>query len=357
MTLRPIHRIRSNPGGLIILLLLAVLLSGCSPSYVLRLAVGQLRIQSGSVPVERALEDPSLGAAEKEKLRLVARVKAFGERELGLSRSDNYETVYLGSEPNPIYTVTAALRTRLELVTWWFPVVGRMPYLGYFDPEDAAEKKRELEKEGMDVVIWPAEAYSTLGWFQDPVHRNLLGKDAVDLVETLLHEMTHATLYARGQPAFNETLASVVGKRGALAFLEADFGPGSREALEARALIRDERRFSRFIDDLMTRLAALYSRPLSDEEKLAMRERLFEEGRAGFLALEQELETDRFEGFGSGGINNAYLLAAGLYHRHFNLFESVIDEQGGSISQALEIFRRLSGKEGDLVRVTEDWLS
>jgi predicted aminopeptidase len=356
MTYGSTHGGRLYPAVPTLLLLLAILLAGCSPSYVLRLAMDQLRIQSRSVPVERALEDPALDAREKEKLRLVARIKAFGERELGLTRSDNYETVYLGGEPNPVYTVTAAHRTRLELVTWWFPVVGRMPYLGFFDPEDAAEKKRELEGEGLDVVVWPAEAYSTLGWFQDPVHRNLLGKDVVDLSDTLLHEMTHATLYAKGQPAFNETLASVVGRRGAHAFLEKDFGPESPEALRAAALIRDERRFSRFVDRLMTRLSALYDRTPSDEEALSERERLFAEVRIRFRVLEREYETERFEGFGAGEINNAYLLAVALYHRHYNLFESVIEARDGSIPEALELFRRLSEQEGDLVRATEEWL-
>jgi predicted aminopeptidase len=321
------------------------------------MALGQLRIQQDAVPMEEALEDPALDPLEKEKLRLVARIKAFGERELGLNASDNYETVYLGGETNPVYTVTAARRTRLELVTWWFPVVGRMPYLGFFDPEKAAEKKRELEEEGLDVVVWPAEAYSTLGWFQDPVHRNLLGKDAVELTETLLHEMTHATLYAKGQPAFNESLATVVGKRGALAFMEETFGPESPEALKAAALVRDERRFSRHIDRLVSRLENLYESPISDAEKLDLREEVFEEERGRFRALQQELETDRFLGFGSGGTNNAYLLAVALYHQHYNLFESVLEARSGSIPAALEVFRGLSREEGDLIHATEAWLS
>lgn len=351
------HDRTRNGRRLILLLLLPVLLSGCSLSYVLHAAVGQFRIQSRAVPLEQAMADPSLGVEEKAALQRVGRIKAFGEQALGLSPTSNYETVYLGREPNPVYTVTAARKTRLELVTWWFPIVGRMPYLGYFDPEEAHDKKRELEQEGLDVVVWPAEAYSTLGWFQDPVHRNLLKSGPVELAETLLHEMTHATLYARGQPAFNETLASVVGKRGAAAFLEEAFGADSSEAKEARALIRDERKFSSFIDDLVRRVSAVYEGSSSDAESLARREREFARGLARFRALERELETERFKGFGAGGINNAYLLAVSLYHRHFNLFEAVIEARGGSIPKALEVFRHLSGQEGDLVEQTEAWLS
>ncbi len=354
MSLFSILRFRSALSGPILLFLLPFVLCGCSISYVFHAAVGQFRIQSNAVPMERALEDPTLEDRERRLLRLVGGIKAFGEEELGLNVTDNYETVYLGREPNPVYTVTAARKTRLELVTWWFPVVGRMPYLGYFDLEDAKEKKEELERRGLDVVIWPAEAYSTLGWFQDPVHRNLLDKGPVDLSETLLHEMTHATLYAKGQPAFNETLASVVGKRGALAFLEAHFGSGSPEAIEARALIRDERRFSAFVDDLVSRVTDLYNGPLSEAEKLEQREEVFQQGLARFRALENTLETPRFLGFGRSGINNAYLLAVALYHRHFNLFEAVVEDESGSVSKALETFRAISEQDGDLVQRTKE---
>ncbi len=350
-------KIRSILLSSVLLFLSATLLSGCSLSYLMHAAAGQIRILHQAVPMRQALEDPTLEALEKERLLLVKQIKEFGETELGLAPTDNYETVYLGLEANPVYTVTAAHKTRLELVTWWFPVVGRMPYLGYFNPDSAEDRKQRLERKGLDVVIWPAEAYSTLGWFQDPIHRNLLRKDPVELADTILHEMTHATLYVKGQPAFNETLASVVGKRGALAFMEAAFGKDSIEALNARAMIRDERRFSDFIEGLVSRLTSLYSMPLSEEEKLISREEVFKEAVAEFKNLERELETEQFRGFGSRGLNNAYILAVALYHAHFNLFEAVLEVQNGSIPGLLETFRMLSEKQGDLILQTKEWVS
>jgi predicted aminopeptidase len=343
---------RTLPGllcGLAFLALTAILPAGCSMSYLMHAAAGQIRIMHRAVPVERALEDPALGPLERERLLLVTKIKEFGESELGLAPTNNYETVYLGRRSSPVYTVTAAEKTRLELVTWWFPVVGRMPYLGYFDPEAAQKKRMKLEDKGYDVVVWPAEAYSTLGWFQDPVHRNLLARGPVDLAETILHEMTHATLYVKGQPVFNETLANVIGKRGALAFVEAEFGSGSREAAGARALLRDQRLFSRFIDDLVSRLTSVYDSPASDEEKLALREEIFQEAEAGFAELSGRMETDQFTGFGSRGLNNAYILALSIYHSHYNLFEAVLDAGGGSISGSMEAFRELGRGDKDPV--------
>lgn len=336
---------------------LAFLCSGCSLSYLMHAAAGQFHIQGRALPVEQALRDGDLRDEEKEKILLVLRVKAFGESELGLRSTDNYETVYLGEEPDPVYTVTAAHRTRLELVTWWFPIVGRMPYLGYFDLEKARDKKRRLENRGLDVVIWAAEAYSTLGWFQDPVHRNLLNKDTVEIAETILHEMTHVTLYAKGQPAFNETLATLVGMIGALSFLEQEFGPESPEARKARSMLHDERLFSAFIDDLASRLIELYNGSFGEEETLSRRERIYAEEVSRFQHTLDRMETDRFSGFGLHGMNNAYLISVALYHRHFNLFESVLHTQGGSIPRTLEVFRKLSRQEGDLIERTREWLT
>jgi len=345
-----------SPWGLLIILCLQLVLPGCSVSYLLQAAAGQFRILNNSVPLETALADPGLDPDQREKLLLVPRIKAFGEEELGLAATDNYETVYLQDEKNPVYSVSAARKTRLQPVTWWFPVVGRVPYLGYFDPEAAGAKKEELQREGFDAVIWPAEAYSTLGWFQDPVHKNLLEGSAADLAETILHEMTHATLYVKSEPLFNESLASLIGKRGALAFLEREFGPESPQARGMRSLVHDERLFSRALDPLFTRLHELYNGPLTEEEKLAAREEVFQRFLEDYERMSTHYQTDRFKGFGSGGLNNAYILTVALYHRHFNLFESVLEKTNGSIPEALGVFREISAAEEDLILRTREWL-
>jgi len=156
------------------LLILLLSTSACRLSYIFHAAAGQFRLLNESIPVDEALEADSLTLEEKNRLRLVARVKAFGEKELGLSKTENYETVYLSSARNPIYTVSASPKDRLSRITWWFPVVGRMPYLGFFDMEKAKAEKEKLEKKDLDVILSAAEAYSTLGWFQDPVTLNIL---------------------------------------------------------------------------------------------------------------------------------------------------------------------------------------
>ena len=205
-------------------LILLLLGAGCRLPYLIHAGTGQFRLLYHAVPIDEALQNEAHSPDLKENLRLVSRIKAFGENELGLKETRNYETVNLQSHLNPIYTVSAAPKDRLVLKKWRFPIVGEMPYLGFFDLENARRKRERLRKMDLDVTIGMAGAYSTLGWFRDPVTPNLINGSTVSLAETILHEMTHTTLYIKGQGAFNEGLALLVGKVGAAAFFKKRFG-------------------------------------------------------------------------------------------------------------------------------------
>jgi predicted aminopeptidase len=332
-----------------ITLLIIISAPGCRLGYILHAAVGQARILYGAVPMEEGLKNPSLDPAHKDRLRLVAPIKSFGETVLGLKETENYQTVYLKSRKAPVYLISACPRDSLNRKTWWFPVVGRMPYLGFFDLESAgAEKERLLEKD-LDVYLTRAEAYSTLGWFRDPVTMNLVEGSVPDLVETILHEMTHTTLYVKGQGEFNEGLAMLVGKMGARLFLETTYGPDHPFTREARESIGDERIFSAFMDTLLRRLERLYNGPASYGEKLAQREEVFSGALSAFGRLKPGLRTDRYRGFGTGPLNNAYLAIIGLYHRHFGPFEALLRENGNSIPNTISYLQALAREGGDML--------
>jgi len=333
-------------------LILALLLvaSGCRISHIFHAAAGQARLLAGAVPVEEGLHDGRLSREEKERLRLVSQIKAFGEEALGLKKTRNFETVYLKSPGPPLYVVSACPKDRLQPVTWWFPIVGEMPYLGFFNLRGARNEARNLTEKGLDVCIGTAEAYSTLGWFRDPITLNLLKGSTLDLVETVLHEMAHSTLYIKGQGAFNEGLAVLVGKVGALSFLEAYYGKEHHLVLEARNSIHDERLFSTFLDDLLARLEDLYQSPLSLEEKMERRGHIFKKAREAFEQLKPRFKTDRFGGFGRLSLNNASLVTIGLYHRYFPLFEWAFKKNGRSIKKMIDYFRALSARPGDLIQ-------
>ena len=146
-------------------------LSGCRLSYLFHAAVGQFQLLNGSIPVQKALDEDLLPPDQKTRLLLVAKIKEFGENTLGLRKTDSYETVFLESGRHPIYTVSASAKDKLRQKTWDFPIVGEMPYLGFFDLERAKEEGKQLSEENLDVFIGAAGAYSTLGWFCGSGHK------------------------------------------------------------------------------------------------------------------------------------------------------------------------------------------
>lgn len=332
---------------------LLVSASGCRLAYIFHAGAGQFRLLADSVPIEEALQKETLGPEQRNRLLLVARIKDFGEKELGLKETQNYQTVYLKSRQSPIYTVSASPKDRLERITWWFPVVGRMPYLGFFDLKSANAEKEKLEEKDLDVMIGEGIAYSTLGWFKDPVTLNLLEGSELDLADTILHEMTHTTLYVKGQGAFNESLAVLVGRVGAMRFMEKTYGPSHPLTLEARNAVEDERLFSTFLDSLLKELGALYGSTISYEEKVEGREEVFSGSKKDFANLTGQFQTNRYVYFGHVQWNNAYLMSIELYHRHFKLFEAVLEEHNGSVSETISFFRSLAEEGGDMLEKIE----
>lgn len=253
--------------GLILLFL--PVLSGC---YILTQAQGQLRILLNSRAIDSLLADPAVPVETKLKLRLVREIKTFGEFELGLRRSRNYESFY-DTKGQPItHIVSASRKERFEPYTWWFPIVGDVPYKGFFHKEDAEEEAHELEVQGYDVALGVAAAYSTLGYFPDPVLSTMLDYPEEQLAALLLHELTHGTIYLPGGTEFNEGLASFVGWQGALEFARQKHGIAS-EAYDrtVRAFAAEERRDAK-ARELFRKLDALYRSGLSAQEIVARRD-------------------------------------------------------------------------------------
>ncbi len=324
-----------------------LLLGGC---YLVRQAQGQARILLGSRPIEAMLVDPSVPAATKAKLRLVAEIKDFGEKAMGLSRSGNY-TSFFDTEGRPVtWIVSACRKDRFQPYTWWFPIVGEVPYKGFFSPEDALVEARELLAEGYDVSLRPVGAYSTLGYFPDPVLSTMLDDPEEELVALILHELTHGTLYLPGGTDFNEGLASFVGWQGALEFARGRYGTDSPEYGDTvRAFGREERRDAE-AKELFRRLHDLYASDTPLERKLELRELvasgLADERRRRARAARSELSALSASGageleilvakerlelhlpIGDRRVNNAEILMQRRYGR-YEQFRAAFDKAGG----------------------------
>lgn len=259
---------RRNRSVLVGALLLVPLLPGC---YLARQVEGQVRILLSLRSVREVLADPSLPPEDRRTFELVADVKRFGEERMGLARTAAY-TVFFDTRGRPVsWIVSACPPDRFEPVTWWFPLVGSVPYKGFFRREDALEEAAALLERGLDVSLAPVAAYSTLGYFPDPILPTMLDEPPEDLAALVLHELTHATLYRAGDADFNESLATFVGRQGAVDYAAARFGGGSPPHERARRAFDDERRRALRTEEAFRRLRELYASDLPRERKLAIR--------------------------------------------------------------------------------------
>src|SRR5688572_991103 len=243
-------------------------LAGC---YYINQAKGQLDIVLNSRPIEDVYSDPGMTESRARKLDLVLASRRFAEERLGLRPSRNYTTYFDTGRRAVTYVVSACRSDAFVPYVWTFPIVGALPYKGYFDLGDAEAEAAALRADGWDVVVGESAAYSTLGWFRDPVFSSMLSMSDASLASTVIHELVHGTIYVPDHADFNESLATFVGRRGALQLFEERHGRGSARAEEARARFDDEALFDDFIADLYERLSVLYRSERTREEKLAGR--------------------------------------------------------------------------------------
>lgn len=257
---------------LIILLLLAVLCVyyWSLLSYGIAQGLGQLKIIREAKPVEEFIQDPAFPDSLKCKLKLVRQARRFAIDSLGLNDTDNYKTLYDQHGKELMWVVLACEPFRLVEKRWDFPVVGSVPYKGYFDREKATQEKESLERENWDVSIRNPGGWSTLGWFTDPILSGMLRRSEGDLASLIIHEMVHATIYVKDSTDFNENLASFIGDRGAEVFLSRTFGDTSRQFREYLFEDGDYRKVAEHMLRATQKLDSLYN-TFSDSEPLAIK--------------------------------------------------------------------------------------
>jgi len=251
--------------------LIPLFFSGC---YIIKQGQGQYKLRFNQVPLQQAIAEE-----EKEEVRelldSIPQVKTFAIEQIGLKENDNYSGYFKTAEKGITYVITAASKTELKPYTWWFPIIGSVPYKGFFDLEDAKSLKKELEQSGYDTWLFAAPAYSTLGWFKDPVTTPMLRRGAFSLTETIIHEMTHATLYVDGKGDFNEQLASFVGSTATFQYYNGRQYMSEEQLQKQREKKETKRQYSRIVQSYIPKLDKLYKQQISQEKKLDLREEVF----------------------------------------------------------------------------------
>jgi predicted aminopeptidase len=227
--------------------------------YGIRQGMGQLEIVWNARPVEEFLQDPSFPDSLKQKLRLIDEIRKYAIDSLGLKDTKNYKTLYDQKNQEVMWVVQACEPFALQPKVWDFPIVGTVPYKGFFNKEKALDLRKELETEGYDVSVRNPGGWSTLGWFTDPILSGMLDRSEGDLASLIIHEMVHATVFVKDDVDFNENLADFIGDTAAYYFLKYKFGADSKQYLDYLHSDQDYRKFTKHILRGTQSLDSLYN--------------------------------------------------------------------------------------------------
>jgi predicted aminopeptidase len=335
-------RFRRLAVGVLAIAASSIALSSCSAGYVLRSAWYQAEMLGSRVPIEKVRRDGGLTPRQLVALDVVQDVKAFGH-EIGLRPTKNYDSVAVGFNRR-IFNVSACAPLSFKSKTWWFPIVGRVPYLGYFVEKDARRSADRLAVEGYDVYVGQTGAYSTLGWFRDPILPSMLDWEEFDLAETILHELTHATVWVSGGVAFNESFASFVGEEGAFRYLEARHGKESPEYRAARERFDDDARWHELLHGVYVELEAVYSNAVLDEKAKTARKAAIVAGLPERVAGAGFHAPAPYERAAAGVWNNARLAMFRTYNSDRPAFATLLARENGDLVRFVERVRQIAAR-------------
>lgn len=331
------------------LALSAVLLSSCQINYIVKSAYNQFSMMSSQVSMEEALKDPKLTDEQKRKIQLAQKAREFAESELALKPTKNYTKFVLLDRPYVTYVVSAAPKWKLEAYKWHYPVVGSMPYKGFFNEADAKKEQESLKEENLDTYMRGVSAYSTLGWFKDPLLSSMLQYKDYDLVNTIIHETVHATLYIKHEADFNERMAVFLGNKGAEMFYLQQEGPSSPTLATVKNENGDDKLFSSWLSVKLKALELWYEKLPKDQQIEEQRQAQFKQLQEDFKKeLLPQLKSESYKKFQDIKLNNARLLVYRTYMQDLGDFEKLYEKVGGDFKKFVEECKSLE-KEKDPV--------
>lgn len=322
----------------------AVLLAGISlgacgdatPGYLLHLARGQLHVLLESRPLE-VVRHATIDSVRLARLDWVDTVRAYAV-DIGLAGAHTNYTRFYDTGTAPIsYNVSASPVDALQPFQWHFPLVGPLPYKGYFDRQPALAEAQRLRDLGYDALARSVSAYSTLGYLPDPLLSSMLDDGEERLADLLLHELTHATIFAQGQVDYNESTASFVGRQGAVELMQRRYGPESTQVESIHERRGQAQLFTQFMGTFLDELDSLYAQGLERDQVLAGRGQLLLSAQRRYRS--HPLAGSRYDGFLQWEqVNNARLLSYRRYNRDLHLFEAVYEAQDADLKSSIEVY-------------------
>lgn len=312
--------------GLGLLLLVVLVWNWQLVVYGVRQGYGQVNMVWKAKPIEKFLTNPDFPDSLKAKLRLIQEIRQYAIDSLGLKDTDNYKTLFDQKGEEIMWVVQACEPFQLKAKLWEFPVVGTVPYKGFFEKQKALDERIKLEADGYDVSIRNPGGWSTLGWFTDPILSGMLKRNEGDLASLIIHEMVHATIFVKDDVDFNENLASFIGDTSAYYFLASKYGTTSAEFTQYWQEDQDYRRYSKHILRGTRALDSLYQ-SFSDTASVATKKQAKKSMIEKIMATADTLPlyTPRKT---SGRLpNNTYFMSYHLYQAKQNTFRLELDNE------------------------------
>src|SRR5256885_12673652 len=311
------------------------LISAPTACYLSRGAWEEAKILRRREPIPDVIRSPGPPVDGREKLKVDVAARAYAKDSLKLRTKDSFTTYSRLGHATLVLVVSAAYRDTLKPYTWWFPIVGTVPYKGYFDFDAAQRDSKKLFDQGFDVYVRPSDAFSTLGFFNDPLLNTTLRADSITLANTVIHELTHNTFYASGQAPFNESFAMFVGARGAAAF----FRSRGQEAAAAKldAQWEDDKLLARFWTKVIKSLDSAYAQhPDSKEARIAVRDTVYAGARRALISeIGPALKTINPRYAERVPLDNASLLARRVYASDLDVFDLIYEREGRNLRRSI----------------------
>jgi len=302
---------------------------------------GQLEVWQREMPIERLLADPALDPQLKAQLERALRIRDYASRELGLPDNRSYRSYADLARPFVVWNVFAAAEFSTDPKQWCFPFAGCVGYRGYFSEAEARDHARKLATEGYDVHVGGVPAYSTIGWFADPLLNTFIRYPEPELARLLFHELAHQVVYVTDDTVFNESFATVVEQAGVGRWLAA------HGSAEDRARFAQLQRFRADFRDLVTRtrsdLAALYAGPATAEEKRRRKAEAFALLKSAYAAQRQDW--GGFAGYDrwfAQPLGNAHLASVAIYTQQVPAFQALLERQAYDLPQFYTAVRELA---------------
>jgi len=316
------------------------LFNGC---YLAKQGTGLLRYQSRAARIDKMLKKDDITPDMRDFLLRVTDIRSFAMDSLGLKRNKNYLTYVKADRDYTVDVLVASKDDAFEVYRWWFPIVGSVPYKGFFDRKDAEKEARKIEKKGgYDINIGMADAFSTLGFFGDPIYSFMIGYNVYDLASLIIHEQTHATVFIKNQTQLNEEIATFVGDEGGLLYVKSKFGEDSEQYRAAVLSKNDYATYINLMRTLYNDLGELYKSDSAREYKLAEKARVFTAFRNKVASNYDSLfRTPRYTGLKQAKLNNAVIAARMTYNLDMSLFYKLYESCGKDLTAVIAKLKTL----------------